>query len=129
MVRLCSDFWQAPHFEICYLLERDAYLRVVIIWDSVYIRGNTVAIQSHYNKMVFIKQMVWETRFIFTLLIKHVQKFYICVPWSMNLPKHSTEYKTDCQQTATKNNNSCAEVLYKKNFLKNFAKSTRKHLC
>ena len=62
--------------------------------------------------------MLWQTRYILTLLIKHVKQIDVCVTWSMHLHKHSTKYKTDCQQTATKNNNSCAEMLYKKNFLK-----------
>ena len=58
-----------------------------------------------------MKQMVWQTRLIFTLLIKHVQKKINCITWSMHLHKHSTIYKTDCQQTATKNKNSCGEML------------------
>ena len=34
---------------------------------------------SIYNNTVSIKQTVWQTRFIFTLLIKHVGKNYISI--------------------------------------------------
>ena len=45
----------------------------------------------------------------------------------MRLHKHFTIHKTH-KPTATKHKSICADVFYKKVFLKNFPKSERKHL-
>ena len=53
------------------LLEGGAYLSLLEVIRYLY---------SHIlNSIVFIKQMVWQTRFIFPLLIKHVEKIYMCI--------------------------------------------------
>ena len=70
-----------------------------------------------HNSTVFVKQMVWQTGFIFTFFVKYVKETIICMMRSLRLWKHFIKYKT-YQQTAPKQKGVCAEVFYKTSFLK-----------
>ena len=70
------------------LLEGGAYL-----WPSALLEEIRSLYNYIYKSIVYRKQMVWQTRFIFTLLIKLNQKIYVCVTWSMRLHKRFTRTK------------------------------------